>query len=291
MLKASVEILYPKSDQSFLVRKFDKSAFEAPYHYHSEFELTTIIKGRGKRYIGNHMEDFQEGDLVLLGAGLPHCWKLEHTPNNKHEEASAVVVQFTRDFLGADFFEKVELTGIKKLLEESRYGIRFSEEISIKVQKQLISLSKPNNHFKSLLRLMTILHDLESSDNQIILDKQHVTSALDSVEQARINPVMAYIVDNFNDKISLDKAAEIAHMTPNAFCKFFKKVTRKTFVQMVLAYRLNYARQKLIQTDKPISEISFESGFGDVSHFYKMFKAETKLSPLNYRKKFMQRFS
>ncbi|TCK85564.1 AraC family transcriptional regulator [Albibacterium bauzanense] len=289
-MKASVEILYPKSDQSFLVRKFDKSAFEAPYHYHSEFELTTIIKGRGKRYIGNHMEDFQEGDLVLLGAGLPHCWKLENTPNSENEEASAVVVQFTRDFLGTDFFDKVELTGIKKLLEESRYGIRFSEEISTKVQKQLISLSKPNNHFKSLMRLMTILHDLESSDNQIILDK-HITSALDSVEQARINPVMAYIVDNFNDKISLDKAAEIAHMTPNAFCKFFKKVTRKTFVQMVLAYRLNYARQKLIQTDKPISEISFESGFGDVSHFYKMFKAETKLSPLNYRKKFMQRFS
>lgn len=290
-MKASVEILYPKSDQSFLVRKFDKSAFEAPYHYHSEFELTAIIKGRGKRYIGNHMVDFKEGDLVLVGAELPHCWKLESSETNENEEASAIVVQFTRNFLGADFFDKIELAGIKKLLEESHYGIHFSEDISKKIQKQLISLNKRKNHFKSLLRLMTILHELESSENHIILDKQRATSELDSTEQARINPVMAYIVDNFNDKISLNKAAEIAHMTPNAFCKFFKKVTRKTFVQMVLAYRLNYARQKLIQTDKPISEISFESGFGDVSHFYKMFKAETKLSPLNYRKKFMQGLS
>ena len=79
-------------------------------------------------------------------------------------------------------------------------------------------------------------------------------------------------------------------MTPNAFCKYFKKITRKTFMETVIEYRINYATQQLVQTDKPISEISFDSGFGDVSHFYKMFKHKMHQSPLNYRKIFMREF-
>ena len=107
-------------------------------------------------------------------------------------------------------------------------------------------------------------------------------------EQERINPVFAYLVENFRQPVSLDVAAGIANMTTNAFCKYFKKITRKTFMETIIEYRLNYAIQQLVQTDKPISEISFESGFGDVSHFYKMFKAKMNLSPLNYRKRFMR---
>jgi AraC-like DNA-binding protein len=109
-------------------------------------------------------------------------------------------------------------------------------------------------------------------------------------EQERINPVFAYLVEHFTGHVSLDAAASIAHMTPNAFCKYFKKITRKTFMETVIEYRLNYATQQLIQTDKPISDISFESGFGDVSHFYKMFKTKMHQSPLNYRKNFMREF-
>jgi AraC-like DNA-binding protein len=100
--------------------------------------------------------------------------------------------------------------------------------------------------------------------------------------------VFAYLVENFRQQVSLDVAAGIANMTTNAFCKYFKKITRKTFVETIIEYRLNYATQQLVQTDKPISEISFDSGFGDVSHFYKTFKSKMHLSPLNYRKKFMR---
>jgi len=107
-------------------------------------------------------------------------------------------------------------------------------------------------------------------------------------QQERINPVFAYLVENFRQSVSLYKAASVANMTPNAFCKYFKKITRKTFMETIIEYRLNYATQQLIQSDKPISEIAFESGFGDVSHFYKMFKVKMGLSPLNYRKKFMR---
>src|SRR5579862_4216378 len=108
MIKASYEVLQPASGHSFLVRKFGKTAFDAPYHFHEEFELTYIVHGNGKRYVGSHMEDFTSGDLVLIGSNLPHCWKLEANGQDE-KEASAVVVQFSANFLGTDFFDKPEL--------------------------------------------------------------------------------------------------------------------------------------------------------------------------------------
>src|ERR1700759_1500914 len=104
MIKASYEVLQTTSGHSFIIRKFGKTAFDAPYHFHEEYELTYILRGRGKRYVGSHMEDFASGDLVLLGANLPHCWKLE-PDENSHEEASAIVIQFNINFLGDDFFK------------------------------------------------------------------------------------------------------------------------------------------------------------------------------------------
>src|SRR5690606_11289689 len=121
MIKASVEILSPTNEQSFLVKKFDESAFETPYHFHPEFELTIILEGRGKRYIGNHMENFKEGDLIFVGSNVPHCWKLDQS--TRSGKASAVVVQFTEDILGNGFFDRAELTPIKKLLGNSQQGV------------------------------------------------------------------------------------------------------------------------------------------------------------------------
>ncbi|MDB5017225.1 MAG: adaA 2 [Mucilaginibacter sp.] len=287
MIKASYEVLQPANGQSFLVRKFDNSAFDAPYHFHEEYELTLILSGNGKRYVGSHMSDFTAGDLVLLGPNLPHCWKLE--PGKEIPAAgSAVVVQFNSSFLGDDFFNKMELKHIKKLFQRSGCGISFNTGIQTAINHNLLALSTEKNSFKVLLGLLEILQRLATSNDYILLDQNRIIAERTVAEQERINPVFAYLVDNFRYHVSLDTAAGIANMTPNAFCKYFKKATRKTFMETIIEYRLNYAIQQLIQTDKPISDISFESGFGDVSHFYKMFKVKMNLSPLNYRKKFMR---
>lgn len=285
MIKASIEVLHPTSYQSFHIREFGLSAFQAPYHFHSEIELTAIIKGHGKRYIGNHMENFQDGDLVLLGANLPHCWKLD--PNEDHQSANAIVVQFDSDFLGEAFFNKPELINIKRLLNDSILGIHFHKSDATEVKEKLTSLKNEADNFQALTSFLSILNSL-SKCNYRFLDEDRSSVYQSSSEQERMNLILAYIVDNFNGKISLNEAANIASLTTNAFCKYFKKTTRKTFMEMVIDYRLNYARQQLIQTDKPISEIAFESGFSDPSHFYKSFRLKTNLSPAHYRKKFFE---
>jgi AraC-like DNA-binding protein len=289
MIKASYEILQPASGHSFLVRTFEISAFDAPYHFHEEFELTYIIRGRGKRYVGSHMEDFTSGDLVFLGSNLPHCWKLAPgEPDN--EGASAVVIQFGANFMGEEFFNKPELQVIKKMFQKSGSGISFNGATRNAVNQSMELLADEKGNFKMLMGLLEILQRLAVSNEYALLDQQRNIAEQSRAEQERINPVFAYLVDNFRSHVSLDEASGIAHMTPNAFCKYFKKITRKTFMETVIEYRLNYATQQLVQTDKPISDISFESGFGDVSHFYKMFKNKMHQSPLNYRKNFMREF-
>ena len=284
MIKASYEVLQPASGQSFLIRTFDKHGFSAPYHFHPEYELTCILQGTGKRYVGSHMDNFTTGDLVLLGPNLPHCWKLEQADQ---PDARAVVVQFDGSFLGSEFFDKDELQAIKKLFKKSGSGIYFNSDMRPAMIHNLTELSKEDNNFKMLIGLLEILQALATSTGYTLLDQNRIIAEYSIAEQQRINPVLAYLVENFRQQVSLDAAAGIANMTPNAFCKYFKKITRKTFMETIIEYRLNYAIQQLVQTDKPIAVISFESGFGDVSHFYKTFKLKMRLSPLNYRKKFM----
>lgn len=287
MIKASYEVLQPASGHSFLIRKFDKLAFNAPYHFHEEYELTYILQGSGKRYVGSHMEDFSAGDLVLLGANLPHCWKLEPADDTE-ADGSAIVIQFNANFLGDEFFNRSELQNIKKLFQKSASGMSFHSATRNVVNRSMKHLSEEKNNFKMLMGFLEILHRLAVSNEYRLLDQQRSVAEQSRAEQERINPIFAYLVENFRGQVSLDEASGIANMTPNAFCKYFKKITRKTFMETVIEYRLNYATQQLVQTDKPISEISFDSGFGDVSHFYKMFKHKMHQSPLNYRKNFMR---
>lgn len=282
MLKASYEVLQPPGNHSFLVRTFGKTGFAAPYHFHPEYELTWIVKGSGKRYAGSNMADFSEGDLVLLGPNVPHCWKLQ--PEGKN--ARSVVIQFTSDFLGDDFFSKAELVKIRQLFQRSNSGIQFIKRTPALVQAQLKELTEEKNNFKQLIRLLEILQQLAVSKEYVLLDQHPLITVLSPANQARIHPIFAYLVENFRREISLNEAAAIASMTPNAFCKYFKRITRKTFMETVIEYRINYATQQLIQSDKTISDICFDSGFGDISHFYKMFKNKMQVSPLHYRQQF-----
>ncbi|MHB8208696.1 AraC family transcriptional regulator [Mucilaginibacter sp.] len=286
MIKASFEVLQPGNRQSFLVRKFDQRAFDGPYHFHPEYELTLITKGSGKRYVGAHMEDFFVGDMVLLGSNLPHCWKLANIEQTKNA-AGAIVIQFLADFLGENFFDRPEMQDISKMFEKSVSGMKFGSSIQAEVNGLLTGLVDDENNFNKLLKLLDILQKLAVTNDFVLLDQTQSMATNLLSQQERINPVFAYLVENFRQSVSLNKAAAVANMTPNAFCKYFKKITRKTFMETIIEYRLNYATQQLVQTDKPISEIAFESGFGDVSHFYKMFNVKMGLSPLNYRKKFL----
>ena len=149
----------------------------------------------------------------------------------------------------------------------------------------MIALVNEESNFKRVISLLDILQDLAISDSFLLLSKDTATAQQSPIDKERINPIFAYLIENFRNNVSLNEAAEIANMSPNAFCRYFKKITRKTFMETVIDYRINYATQQLIHTNQPVSEICFKSGFTDTSHFYRIFRSKMKLSPLAYRKK------
>ncbi|TZF83187.1 AraC family transcriptional regulator [Pedobacter sp. BS3] len=288
MIKPSFEALGTPGNHSFLLRDFKEHAFSAPYHFHPEYELTFIVKGMGKRFVGSNMENYQSGDLVLLGANLPHCWKTEDAIEGEIN-AHSVVVQFQDNFLGEHFLSKPECLSINHLLLRSAGGLRFTNKTQELVCDKMMTLATENDNFKRLISLLEILHSLAVSDSVVVLNNYTYTAQQSPEEQQRINRVFAYLVEHFRQRVSLNEAAAVANMSPNAFCKYFKKATRKTFMEMVIDYRINYASQQLAYSNKPVSQICFDSGFSDVSHFHKLFRAKMKISPLAYRKNFRQK--
>lgn len=282
-MKPLFENLQPGPESSFIVRSFDLEQFTVPFHFHPEFELTLILKGRGKRYVGNNMADFEKNDLVLIGPDLPHCWKSE-----KEDGAKSVVVHFMNDFLGPDFFEKPELSNILSMLKRSASGIFFTGETAKNALPKMELLSVEENPFRKMFRLLDVMEDLARSSEYQLLDHGGTVAQLPHINKERMNVAMGYIVDNFRQEIILNEVAAEVNMSPNAFCKYFKKATDKTFMETVIDYRINFAMQQLLSTEKPVAEIAMESGFGDVSHFYKLFKRLIKISPLQYRREFQK---
>jgi AraC-like DNA-binding protein len=296
MLKPAFEAIQSNNSSSFLLRTFQQEAFRAPYHFHPEYELTLITGGNGKRYTGNRMENFSSGDLVLLGANLPHCWKIADCNKDKFStkisnvsnRAGAIVIQFTSDFLGKDFFKRPELKTISKLLRFSETGLQFTGKTSAKAEKKVKSLASKKDNFEKMIGFLQVLQQLALSKEYRLLCPQNISRSANQEEQHRIHQALSYIKENFRNKITLEKAAKMTNLSINAFCKYYKKITRQTFMETVIEYRLNYAAQQLVQTELPVASICFDSGFGDISHFNKTFKSKMQESPLQYRKRFVK---
>lgn len=283
-MKAAFEQL-TTGNHSFLIRRFEEKSFSAPYHFHPEYELTFIANGSGKRYVGSHMQDYFPGDLVLLGSNLPHCWK---TGDSSGEKSESIVIQFREDCMGEDFFNKPELNGIRNVLYKSHNGIYFNQDKN-KTAEKMNAVLKEKNACKKFIYFLDLLHELTLIKDYALLTKENYYEELSLNEKERINKVMAFIVENFREEISLNEAAALINMTPHAFCKYFKKITRKTFIEAVNDYRVDFASKQLIHTNNSISEIGFGSGFNDISNFHRTFKQRTKLSPLGYRKAFVKK--
>ncbi len=284
-MKPAFEQIDSPLNESFTVREFTLPAFDAPYHFHPEIELTLILSSRGRRFVGTNIAEFGPGDLVLLGSNLPHCWRNDE---GNTDPARSIVIQFRPDFLGEAFWQAPELATIGRLLERARAGLRFTNRFAEPVAAALQALVQAGP-VERLTGLLTVLGQLASTSEVRVLDAGYTAAALSTTDCERINKVYVFVAERFQSNIRLEDVARQVHMTPPAFCRYFKKITRKTFVELVNEYRIRYASQLLLgNRDRSVAEVCFESGFGNVSHFNKQFRLLTGHSPLQYRREFQR---
>lgn len=279
-MKAKLEKIEPGFGSSFTLRAFHRVDFrdKSFWHFHPEYEIVYISNGKGKRHIGNHISYYEDGDLIFLGPNLPHFGFTEQIAGEHLE----IVLQMKEDFLGKDFFSKPEMARIHQLFERSKQGISFGKEIKDYVGNRLNEMLELKG-FERLLSLLELLHLLSSTDDFTSFNAKNFSFEVNSQDYPRIQTVYDYVDTNFQGQISLDDIAQKVNMTPPAFSRYFKKLTGKTFIQFVNEYRIAHASKHLIAEDKSIAEISFESGFNNISHFNKQFKLITGVTPRVYR--------
>lgn len=261
-----------------------KTAFDFPLHYHEEFELNFIQNAKGaKRVVGDHMEEIDEYELVLVGPNLQHAW---FTNKCQSREIKEVTIQFHRDLLSEKFLQRNQMSFIRTMFERSLQGILFSLDTTCRIAPRLALLSEKHG-FDSVLELLSILHYLSTSPNMRTLSDMAFSRQENiSYNSRRIDQVMAYLNKNFEKKITLAEASKLAAMSEVAFSRFFKARTGKTFIDTLNEIRLGNASRMLIDTTSSIGEIAYRCGFNNLANFNRLFKKRKDCTPKEFRQQY-----
>jgi len=278
--KPTFEAIEPDFGHSFTYQKFDENKLNKNnvWHFHPELELVYVNGGSGKRQIGSHVSYYTNGDLILIGSNLPHCGFTDALTGNTSE----TVVQMKLDFLGTDFFKIPEMKKIESLFNSASGGIAFYGKTKVKIGEKMEVLEYQTD-FQRLLSILNILNELGNSKEIRLLNASGFSLETDVKDNDRINVIFNHVKNNFKEEITLDEISSMVSMTIPSFCRYFKKITNKTFVQFVNEYRLVHASKLLAEKPMSITEVCFECGFNNFSHFNKSFKAFTGQNPSEYR--------
>lgn len=278
-VKAFFEYIEPNRPQSsFTAYRRETDYFDFHWHYHPELELTLIEKGSGTRLVGDHTEPFGDGDLVLLGSQLPHTWVSE----SKEENQVAVVIQFQPDLIPEKQLEIPEFLGIKKLFSHSHRGIYFDQKIALE-SLPLFSEILEKTGLDKLTALWRLLNLLSKKTDYRLLSSPIYRPILGTDSESRIDRACQHIHENFTRKISLPEMAKKVGMTQNSFCRFFKKMTGKSFTDYVNDLRISRARKLLAESEANISEVAYASGFESMTHFNRIFLKKNEMPPREFR--------
>jgi AraC-like DNA-binding protein/quercetin dioxygenase-like cupin family protein len=270
-----------KSEEAFVARIDQFAQFYNKWHFHPELELTHIVKGRGTRFVGDNIEFFQDGDLILIGSNLPHVWKNQ---NKESELSVARVVQFLPNFMGEDILKLVEFKNIQKLLIKSSFGLKIEGEVKVLILGFLNKLFKTEDPLERIILIIKMLDCLGTSDETIPISKSLFLVELDKQNKDRLNRVIDYTITNFASKIMLEDVASISNMSVSNFCKFFKVRVKKTYVQYLTEVRIGMSCKMLIENQLSINRIAYDSGFVNISNFNRAFKINKNMTPFSYRK-------
>lgn len=283
--KPAFEKVNPKFGNSILVKQHAVNIEnDLPFwHFHPELELVYINKAKGKRHIGSHLSYFNNSQLLLLGANLPHSGFADRFTTN----GSETIVQFKEGFLGNDFFSIPETTVLKSLFERAKKGLVFHSEVKKIVGPKIEELIKYEG-LTLIIKFLEVLKDLAIATNYTLLNADGFAFEVEPQDNKKIDIIFNYVSKNYIEPIPLAFISDKVSMTIPSFCRYFKKTTGKTFTQFVNEFRIVHATKLLAESASSITEICFESGFNNFSHFNKSFKKFTGKSPLKYRNEMKQ---
>ncbi|MDR2563338.1 MAG: AraC family transcriptional regulator [Prevotellaceae bacterium] len=275
------EVTPLSSEDCFIYISRTKSEFTYPIHFHPDYELNFIENAKGvKRIVGDSIEEIEDFELVLItGANLEHAWI---NGNCKSTCIKEITIQFHED-LFMNVLRRNQFRTIREMFEKAKHGLVFPTDTAEKIKPLLLDLGEEQNGFRSFTKLMQLMYELSLETQARILSSSAFSHIDEEIDSRRVKKVLAYLQANYQQDISLADVAELVGMSRGAFCRFIKKRTAKTFVEYLNGVRLGMATRMLIDTTSTVSEICYECGFNNLSHFNRLFKKKKGCTPKEFR--------
>ncbi len=301
-------------------RRYDYDRFSYPWHFHSQYEIIYVEKSGGLCFVGDCIERFSEGDVVLLGPNLPHYMRSDdvYQGGNPLLRVQGTIIQFEENFMQYSFDRYPQFRQIRLLLEEAKRGVLFRAAASIAptvvssvtssavstaicsvaatsaaaeagdTVRRLLSVFPGLKGFCQLTGLLELLQAMAVSASKKLLASPCYYEKFPTAGNKRIDKIISFINSNYTRPLRLDEMAEMANMNSSAFCRFFKEATEKTFLQYVADMRIGYACKLLAIGDMEVAQIAVECGFDSIQHFNRTFKQLTGMTPTQYRSQIMK---
>lgn len=270
----------PKPKEEALIYQEDREiVFYGKLHQHEEIQISYIANGEGNILVGDTITGYQKGNVVVLGSNLPHVFRSEI---NTGETSVMMTLFFTTNSFGNNFFDLPEFKTLEPFFAAIKNGFKV-EQISQKTADQFKKLRNASEFDRFLIFfkiIKSICHYERIALSNFIYDKPFTDR-----EGKRMQLVFDYVMTNYQRDISLEEIASLSNMTKNAFCRYFKLRTNKTFFQFLIDIRIERASKLLLKNrELSVIEIAELCGFNNISNFNRKFKELKKLSPLQYRK-------
>ena len=277
-------------DSSIVVQEDVLPHFYVHLHRHPEMQLTWIREGSGTLIAGNYMQPFKAGDLYLIGANQPHVFKSDPVYFDKRRKKTvhALSIFFHPAQLANTLFALPETKHIKRLIDQSQSGIQINGMAAEKISTDMLLVQRTKQGYQ----LSAFIHLLQSISNikgNRVLASASTGYSISDTEGLRMNDVYRYTMEHYSEHISLEQIASVAHLTVQAFCRYFKKHTRKTYIRFLNEIRINEACKKMTGSAAvAISSVAYECGFSSAVSFNRVFKQVTGVSPSRYMADYRQ---
>lgn len=287
-MKPVLEKVSAVINSSFNFEYIDQKCYHSTWHYHPELEIILMLEGTGTGFVGDGIIHYGPGALSLIGENVPHVWLNEkkYYAEDSTLRARSVVVKFRQDFLGSHFFEVPEMVRIKNLFYHAQRGLTFEGDSTRQIRERIKGLVDDQDPEDRLINLLAILKMLSTHGNTSYLASRPYYEKGNRQEIDRIDRIYKFLMNHFTRKIDLNEVAEVANLSPTAFCRYFKSKTNKTFSQFLNEIRIGHACKLLIERDLSISEVCYQSGFNYPSNFHKQFKRFKGITPQAYQARY-----
>lgn len=264
--------------------------FFVPYHWHNEIELLYIEQGEFQINLNETIIHAKEGELYFINSHELHQIS---AINNKPSLHYAIV--FNPELLGFELYDYCQSYYIAPLINKT---LQFPTIIDDNhpIKGRIISEFKdavfayrnktmgwPITVKAALFKIIALLIQEE------LMLNESASSLNDNYKINLAKKIITYIQGNYENKIMIDELAEVANMSPQYFCKFFKSIFGKTAIQYINEYRIEKACELLQHSDTNIIEICFAVGFENFSYFIKKFKQFKNYTPSAYRENFIKK--